>query len=47
MQSGGNVGMQTMDSALMALVEQAHVAGKEAYLQANDKSKFERCKNET
>jgi twitching motility protein PilT len=47
MQSGGNVGMQTMDSALMALVEQAHVAGKEAYLQANDKSKFERFKNET
>jgi twitching motility protein PilT len=47
MQSGGNVGMQTMDSALMNLVEHAHIAGKEAYLQANDKSKFERFKNET
>jgi twitching motility protein PilT len=47
MQSGGNVGMQTMDSALMSLVEQARIAGKDAYLQANDKSKFERFKNET
>ena len=31
MQAGGNVGMQTMDSALMALVEQARIAGKDAY----------------
>ena len=46
MQSGGNIGMQTMDSALMSLVEKAFVSGKEAYLQANDKSKFERLKNE-
>ena len=46
MQSGGAVGMQTMDSALMALVEGAFVSGKEAYLQANQKSKFERMKNE-
>jgi len=46
MQSGGNIGMQTMDSALMALVEKAFISGKEAYLQANDKSKFERLKNE-
>jgi twitching motility protein PilT len=47
MQAGGNVGMQTMDSALMALVEQARVSGKDAYQQANDKSKFERMKHET
>ncbi|MGI9270453.1 MAG: type IV pilus twitching motility protein PilT [Woeseiaceae bacterium] len=47
MQAGGGVGMQTMDSALMALVEGAYVSGKEAYLQANEKSKFERMKNET
>jgi twitching motility protein PilT len=47
MQAGGNVGMQTMDSALMALVEQARIAGKDAYQQANDKSKFERMKYET
>ena len=46
MQSGGAVGMQTMDSALMALVEGAFVSGKEAYLQANQKSIFERMKNE-
>jgi len=47
MQSGGNIGMQTMDSALMNLVEHAHIAGNEAYLQASDKSKFERFRNET
>ncbi len=46
MQSGGNIGMQTMDSALMSLVEKAFVSGKEAYQQANDKSKFERLKND-
>jgi twitching motility protein PilT len=46
MQSGGNVGMQTMDSALMQLVEQARVAGKEAYQQANNKQKFERLRHE-
>jgi len=46
MQSGGNLGMQTMDSALMALVEKAFVSGKEAYLQANNKSMFERVKLE-
>ena len=46
MQAGGNVGMQTMDAALMALVEGAFVSGKEAYLQANHKGNFERMKNE-
>jgi twitching motility protein PilT len=46
MQSGGAVGMQTMDSALMKLVEGAMISGKEAYLQSNQKSKFERFKNE-
>jgi len=45
MQSGGAMGMQTMDSALMTLVEGAVIAGKEAYLQANHKSKFERMKD--
>jgi len=45
MQSGGAVGMQTMDSALMKLVEGAVIAGKEAYLQASNKSKFERLKD--
>ena len=47
MQSGGGSGMQTMDSALMALVNKAMIAGKDAYQQANNKSKFERMKDET
>ena len=46
MQSGGAMGMQTMDSALMKLVERAEVSGKEAYLQASHKSKFERFMKE-
>jgi twitching motility protein PilT len=46
MQSGGAMGMQTMDSALMALVEGAVIDGKEAYLQANYKAKFERFKDD-
>jgi twitching motility protein PilT len=44
-QSGGNVGMKSMDNALMELVEKGWVAGKEAYLQANNKSKFEEVRN--
>ena len=47
MQSGRGVGMQTMDTALMDLVQKDVVAGIEAYQQANDKSKFERFKNES
>ena len=46
MQSGGNIGMQTMDSALMELVRQGYVSGKEAYQQANDNSKFQNVRNE-
>ena len=40
MQSGGATGMQTMDSALMDLVESGVVSGQEAYQQANNKVKF-------
>ena len=47
MQSGGNAGMQTMDAALMELVEKAFVSGRDAYQQASNKSKFERLKDET
>jgi len=47
MQSGGNMGMQTMDAALMDLVEKAFVSGQEAFKQANQKSKFERFRNES
>ena len=46
MQSGGAVGMITMDSALMDLVKNGLITGKEAYLQANNKSKFERMRDE-
>ena len=46
MQAGGKLGMQTMDSALMALVERAYVSGREAYQQANNKSIFERLRLE-
>ena len=45
MQSGGAIGMQTMDSALMDLVEKAWVSGREAYQQANNKTKFQQVKD--
>ncbi|MDX1480155.1 MAG: type IV pilus twitching motility protein PilT [Woeseiaceae bacterium] len=47
MQAGGGVGMQTMDSALMRLVEKDVVEGREAYQQANNKAKFERLRDES
>ena len=40
MQSGGSVGMKTMDSALMELVESGRVSALDAYHQANNKAKF-------
>jgi twitching motility protein PilT len=40
MQSGGSIGMQTMDSALMDLVKRGRVGALEAYQQANNKQKF-------
>jgi len=40
MQSGGAVGMQTMDSAIMKLVEGGRVSPLNAYHQANNKEKF-------
>ena len=46
MQSGGAVGMQTMDSALMDLVERRFVSGKEAYQQAHNKTKFQQIKDQ-
>jgi twitching motility protein PilT len=47
MQSGGGMGMQTMDSALMSLVEKDVISGREAYLQANNKSRFERFREDS
>ncbi len=46
MQSGGNIGMQTMDAALMELVNKARISGKDAYLQASNKTQFERFKDD-
>ena len=46
MQSGGATGMRTMDSALMELVEKKFVSGREAYQQANNKSKFQAIKDD-
>lgn len=40
MQSGGAIGMQTMDSALMELVKTEKIGALEAYQQANNKEKF-------
>ena len=47
MQAGRQLGMQTMDSALMDLVERKWVSGKEAYQQANNKQKFQKVRDET
>jgi twitching motility protein PilT len=44
-QSGGSIGMKSMDSALMELVEKGWVSGKEAYLQANNKHRFEEVRD--
>jgi twitching motility protein PilT len=40
MQSGGSIGMRTMDSTLMDLVERNVISGQEAYQQANNKARF-------
>jgi len=45
MQSGGAMGMRTMDGALKDLMERRMISGHEAYLQAFDKSKFEQYKD--
>jgi len=44
-QSGGRIGMKTMDKALMELVEKGEVSGLEAYQQANNKHLFEKVKD--
>lgn len=47
MQSGGAMGMRTMDGALKDLMEGQMISGHEAYVQAFDKSKFEQVKDAT
>jgi twitching motility protein PilT len=46
MQSGGATGMQTMDSALMALVERGVISAQEAYQQSNNKEKFKSLRDD-
>jgi twitching motility protein PilT len=41
MQTGGQHGMRTMDSAIQQLLDQRQVSGKEAYKKAINKAKFE------
>jgi len=41
MQSGGQFGMRTMDSAIQQLLDQRMITGKEAYKKAINKAKFE------
>jgi twitching motility protein PilT len=44
-QSGGRIGMKSMDSALMDLVKSGQVSAQEAYQQANNKHLFEKLKD--
>ena len=41
-QSGKSVGMQTMDDALMALVQSSRITGEDAWRKALDKARFEK-----
>jgi len=44
-QSGGRMGMKTMDNALLELVDKGWVTGEDAYQQANNKRLFEKLKD--
>jgi twitching motility protein PilT len=46
MQSGGQFGMRTMDSAIQLLLDQRMVTGKEAYKKGINKQKFEPVKEQ-
>jgi twitching motility protein PilT len=41
MQSGGQFGMRTMDSAIQQLLDQRAISGKEAFKKGINKAKFE------
>ncbi|TLY61279.1 MAG: PilT/PilU family type 4a pilus ATPase [Gammaproteobacteria bacterium] len=45
MQSGGQFGMRSMDSAIQQLVDQRQITGQEAYNKAINKAKFEEFKS--
>ncbi len=46
MQSGGSLGMKTMDMALQDLYDTRFITGQNAYLNANNKQRFEKMKHE-
>ncbi len=46
MQSGGALGMKTMDMALQDLYDRRFITGEHAYLNANNKQKFEKMKGD-
>jgi twitching motility protein PilT len=46
MQTGGAIGMRTMDSAIQALLDSGAVSGAEAYRKAINKAKFEPFKDQ-
>ncbi|MEM1263306.1 MAG: PilT/PilU family type 4a pilus ATPase [Pseudomonadota bacterium] len=46
MQSGGSLGMKTMDVALQELYDRRMINGQNAYLNANNKQRFEKMKHE-
>ncbi len=46
MQSGGSMGMKTMDTALQELYDRRMISGLHAYQNANNKQKFEKMKHE-
>jgi twitching motility protein PilT len=45
MQSGGQYGMKTMDSAIQELLDKGAISGKDAYRKAINKAKFEAVKD--
>lgn len=45
-QSGAALGMRTMDSAIQDLLDKAHISGRNAYLKAINKTKFEAVKDQ-
>jgi twitching motility protein PilT len=47
MQTGGQYGMRTMDSAISDLLASGQISGAEAYKKGINKSKFEEVKNQT
>jgi twitching motility protein PilT len=47
MQSGGSLGMRTMDMAIESLLDQRLIDGREAYNKAINKAKFEPMKDHT